>query len=279
MRVTLLNKTKDTNTHSFYFIPNIQIMKYSKSNRNRFHTNLSLQMMLLWSPSLALVVPMFAGTHNIIHPPPFRWNAMDDNTGGCSRISSSTSSSRISSSTSSSSSSSTTSSTPNRVLGFHLHMIPSSSNEEHGRQSRDSSFQRPRSKTSILNKRLDTMTPTTNPKILLQVLDDTNVRVETSHLTHDSKRTRRDDTVQFSSHAATTNLYHNSHVPLWFPYIPTRSQIESLKVIELKDACQERGLSKVCLMFQCQGTAYIYIYICMYFSSDTFHSTFIFIDG
>ncbi len=37
----------------------------------------------------------------------------------------------------------------------------------------------------------------------------------------------------------------SSNVPMWFPYIPTRQQIESLKVVELKDACNERGLSKV----------------------------------
>jgi len=35
-----------------------------------------------------------------------------------------------------------------------------------------------------------------------------------------------------------------SSVPGWFPYTPTRRQIESLKVIELRDACSERGLQK-----------------------------------
>jgi len=34
-------------------------------------------------------------------------------------------------------------------------------------------------------------------------------------------------------------------VPAWFPWIPTRSQIETLKVPELRDACGERGLTKV----------------------------------
>ena len=34
-------------------------------------------------------------------------------------------------------------------------------------------------------------------------------------------------------------------VPAWFPWIPTRSQIETLKVPELRDACDERGLAKV----------------------------------
>jgi len=32
--------------------------------------------------------------------------------------------------------------------------------------------------------------------------------------------------------------------PAWFPWVPTKSQIESLKVVELKAACDERGLSK-----------------------------------
>jgi len=47
-----------------------------------------------------------------------------------------------------------------------------------------------------------------------------------------------------------TNLNNNNekkkdtNVPMWFPYIPTKLQIESLKVIELKDACSERGLVK-----------------------------------
>ena len=36
-----------------------------------------------------------------------------------------------------------------------------------------------------------------------------------------------------------------STVPAWFPWIPTRSQIETLKVPELRDACNERGLAKV----------------------------------
>ena len=37
----------------------------------------------------------------------------------------------------------------------------------------------------------------------------------------------------------------STNVPMWFPYIPTRQQIESLKIVELKDACYERGLIKV----------------------------------
>jgi len=35
-----------------------------------------------------------------------------------------------------------------------------------------------------------------------------------------------------------------SVVPAWFPWIPTRSQIETLKMSELREACVERGLAK-----------------------------------
>jgi tetratricopeptide (TPR) repeat protein len=33
-------------------------------------------------------------------------------------------------------------------------------------------------------------------------------------------------------------------LPAWFPWIPTKSQIESLKLVELKEACTQRGLVK-----------------------------------
>lgn len=36
-----------------------------------------------------------------------------------------------------------------------------------------------------------------------------------------------------------------SCVPEWFPYTPTRRQIERLKVMELRDACHQRGLARV----------------------------------
>ena len=49
------------------------------------------------------------------------------------------------------------------------------------------------------------------------------------------------DTVTSSS----TTDAGGSNVPMWFPYIPTRKQIESLKIVELKAVCQERGLRKV----------------------------------
>ena len=38
-----------------------------------------------------------------------------------------------------------------------------------------------------------------------------------------------------------------ARLPPWFPYIPSKSQIESLKVSELKEACAQRGLVKVSL--------------------------------
>ena len=34
-------------------------------------------------------------------------------------------------------------------------------------------------------------------------------------------------------------------LPAWFPWLPTKSQIQSLKVIELKEACNQRSLAKV----------------------------------
>lgn len=36
-----------------------------------------------------------------------------------------------------------------------------------------------------------------------------------------------------------------SAVPAWFPWVPTRSQIETLRASELREACDERGLEKV----------------------------------
>lgn len=36
-----------------------------------------------------------------------------------------------------------------------------------------------------------------------------------------------------------------SALPAWFPWIPTKSQINSLIVRELKEACRQRGLPKV----------------------------------
>ena len=45
--------------------------------------------------------------------------------------------------------------------------------------------------------------------------------------------------------AAETSSSPPSTVPAWFPWIPTRSQIETLRVPELRDACGERGLTKV----------------------------------
>ena len=56
-------------------------------------------------------------------------------------------------------------------------------------------------------------------------------------------KTDRDETgkVEKSGNGAS----NRNSVPAWFPYTPTRRQIESLKVVELRDACKERGLPKV----------------------------------
>jgi hypothetical protein len=58
-----------------------------------------------------------------------------------------------------------------------------------------------------------------------------------------------DDVLVDSSSSSDERIWNgqrkNSCVPGWFPYTPTRSQIESLKVMELRDACHERGLAKV----------------------------------
>lgn len=39
-------------------------------------------------------------------------------------------------------------------------------------------------------------------------------------------------------------LFRKSNNLNWFPWIPTRAQIETLKVVELKEACEDRGLLK-----------------------------------
>lgn len=48
----------------------------------------------------------------------------------------------------------------------------------------------------------------------------------------------------FSSSSSPVRLLQHS-LPAWFPWIPTKSQIESLKVNELREACIQRGLAKV----------------------------------
>jgi hypothetical protein len=40
-------------------------------------------------------------------------------------------------------------------------------------------------------------------------------------------------------------------LPLWFPWIPTKLQIKELKVMELKEACVQRGLKKVRTVCMC----------------------------
>jgi hypothetical protein len=56
----------------------------------------------------------------------------------------------------------------------------------------------------------------------------------------------------FSSPLSPVRLVQHS-LPAWFPWIPTKSQIESLKVTELKEACIQRGLAKVgsCVIIGC----------------------------
>lgn len=55
----------------------------------------------------------------------------------------------------------------------------------------------------------------------------------------------RDAYDEVQSEHSSTNGKATSSVPGWFPYTPTRRQIEILKVAELRDACYERGLAKV----------------------------------
>ena len=168
----------------------------------------------------------------------------------------------------------------NRFLGdFDLQMIPSSSTfEEDYHHFHSSSFQTNTSKSSIFKKRLETIvgrdrsttsstsstsitSTAANPPMALQVLQEKD----------DTRQLKRDDNALTVIHTMDTNFNRNnknnhpSCVPLWFPYIPTRSQIESLNVMELKDACQERGLSKVS-RFETgvkKMSIFIYIYICI----------------
>ena len=55
-------------------------------------------------------------------------------------------------------------------------------------------------------------------------------------------------------------------VPAWFPWIPTRSQIEMLKMTELRNACVERGLSEV-RKGQPEFYNYFMNFPCMYISN------------
>lgn len=83
--------------------------------------------------------------------------------------------------------------------------------------------------------------------------------------------------------AETSSSSPSSTVPAWFPWIPTRSQIETLKVPELRDACGERGLTKVryerynthrtecwCLTCIANWNMYLTKTVCMLFSSCHF---------
>jgi hypothetical protein len=63
---------------------------------------------------------------------------------------------------------------------------------------------------------------------------------QTKHTNNTNYRTS--STTTHHSSSTTTN---SNHVPMWLPFIPTTKQIESLKLLELRGACVERGLIKV----------------------------------
>jgi hypothetical protein len=44
-------------------------------------------------------------------------------------------------------------------------------------------------------------------------------------------------------------LQEKEVLPAWFPWLPTKAQIQSLKVTELKEACRQRSLVKVCITY------------------------------
>jgi hypothetical protein len=48
-----------------------------------------------------------------------------------------------------------------------------------------------------------------------------------------------------TSTTTTATGFLQESLPAWFPWIPTKSQIQSLKLNDLKEACSQRGLSKV----------------------------------
>lgn len=47
---------------------------------------------------------------------------------------------------------------------------------------------------------------------------------------------------------ATTISFLPNKLPAWLPWVPTKSQIQSLKLAELKAACSQRGLARVCIL-------------------------------
>ena len=61
------------------------------------------------------------------------------------------------------------------------------------------------------------------------------------------RRTVPSDTIRFQEKVGfgVEDTHMNKLSPPWLPYIPTNTQIQELKWIELKAACQERGLSTV----------------------------------
>ena len=60
----------------------------------------------------------------------------------------------------------------------------------------------------------------------------------------------RDDNIIENENNGEMSGVLKSGVPAWFPYIPTKLQIESLKVTELREACVERNLKKVRFLFE-----------------------------
>ena len=55
----------------------------------------------------------------------------------------------------------------------------------------------------------------------------------------------QEDTAEKNNNRNTDATKKTNTVPAWFPYIPTRSQIQTLKLVQLKDACTERAIRKV----------------------------------
>jgi hypothetical protein len=63
---------------------------------------------------------------------------------------------------------------------------------------------------------------------------------------HVRKNTDMEETVQSFSKDTGLDRSKTSSSPLWLPFIPTNTQIQELKLIELKSACLDRGLPTVC---------------------------------
>ena len=53
--------------------------------------------------------------------------------------------------------------------------------------------------------------------------------------------------------------YSSPLLPAWFPWIPTKSQIMTLKLKELREACSQRGLAKVGCVYPLSLCLHIYV--------------------